>query len=635
MHFRNLVLRIHMRMVFNLLFVLAVLITLVAGYTFSQARARSASPGGISANQAFSQASSTYGVPAELLKAICYMEGRLSNNGGNPSDDNGFGCMHLVKNRNADTLDRAAQELGVSVDQLRQDLSANINGGAAILRDDALQTSSTHTLPGNLAGWYGAVAVYSDATLHSTALLYADNAYKILQEGFSAQTEQGETVTLSPQAVQPNTTTANSPKAMMATTTAALPAGCTNDGNVDYPGAIDCILNPQTYDCNITPTNTCNFTGSDRPNSCTINNAPQPSTVIQPCTIDQIAIHDIEGSATSALNVFQDVNSHESVHYIVDSDGTVYQVLREHDIAFHVGNFWYNEHSIGIEHAGFDATGYAWYNATEYLASAKLVAYLLKKYNLPLDRSHVVAHGTVPSPSLAASPNHVDPGPYWLWDYYFSLISQQGVALSPDTALHSIILHPRSDQAPAGPNGTETTANFNFFYLYKGPSTSSGLIPQQNTSADVTDVTNSIEPGIPYYYFAKELDAAGSGDTMYEIWYGEEDRVHTSQSSFFADAMLAWIAVPAGDGVEGVQNPKPGVFYTAPLVKVSGNDAQIYGRPTTDSQDVIGSAPVSSVFLTGYTVIEDGTGNLWYEINYNHRQAWVPASEVVRTHPAP
>jgi hypothetical protein len=24
----------------------------------------------------------------------------------------------------------------------------------------------------------------------------------------------------------------------------------------------------------------------------------------------------------------------------------------------------------------------------------------------------------------------------------------------------------------------------------------------------------------------------------------------------------------------------------------------------------------------------DGAGSLWYEINYNHRQAWVPANEV-------
>ena len=81
-----------------------------------------------------------------------------------------------------------------------------------------------------------------------------------------------------------------------------------------------------------------------------------------------------------------------------------------------------NEQSIGIEHTGFGATGYQWYNTAQYLASAKLVAYLLNKYHIPLDHDHIVSHGTVPAAFLKASPNHVDPGPYWLWDYYFNLI---------------------------------------------------------------------------------------------------------------------------------------------------------------------------------------------------------------------
>src|SRR5579863_4683082 len=78
-----------------------------------------------SVNSAFSQASQEFGVPASLLKALCYMEGRLSNHGGSPSIDNGFGCMHLVKNSNGDTLDQAARDLGVSTHQLQIDISTN------------------------------------------------------------------------------------------------------------------------------------------------------------------------------------------------------------------------------------------------------------------------------------------------------------------------------------------------------------------------------------------------------------------------------------------------------------------------------------------------------------------------------
>src|SRR5579863_3884198 len=189
--------------------------------------------------QAFDQASQRFGVPSSILKALCYMEGRLSNHGGSPSIDNGYGCMHLIKNAHGDTLDRAAKELGVSAEQLKTDLPTTIFGGADILRDYALQLSSTHRLPSNLGDWYAPIAAYSNATAHPTALMYADAVYKLLNTGFVAQAETGEMVTLAPQTVTPNTAAA----AQVGEGT-MLPSGCTQDNKVDYPGAIDCILDP-------------------------------------------------------------------------------------------------------------------------------------------------------------------------------------------------------------------------------------------------------------------------------------------------------------------------------------------------------------------------------------------------------
>jgi hypothetical protein len=632
--------RLSRQIALKALVLVALFLALITGSTVSLVRARAASPTfPASVNAAFQQASSMYGVPAQLLKAICYIEGRLSNNDGLPSVDHGIGCMHLVKNSTGDTLDRAAQELGVSVNQLTQDVPTNIFGGADILHDDALHLSSTSTLPASLADWYNAVVLYSNASNHALAVMYANNVYKLMNKGFSAPAQNGEVVTLAAQAVQPNTATANM-DALSATS--SLPSGCKNDGKVDYPGAIDCILiPPTTYDCNnaLSPSD-CNYSSSDRPVSCSVwVGANEPLAVTRPCHVDQIVIHDTEGSLISALNEFQCPASssdcdQSSVQYIIDSDGTVYQVVREQDIAYHDGNFWSNMHSIGIEHVGFDATGYEWYNSAQYEASAKLVAYLLKKYHLPLDRTHVLAHGTVASATLSSSPNHVDPGPYWLWDYYFHLISQQGVPLDDAALPHTITLHPRTDQVlngPLGPYGQEeTSADYNFFDLYTGPSTASGLIPAQDTS-DPTDVSYNVEPGISYYYVNKILDSAGTGDTMYEIWYGEEDQLSDATPSYFADAKLAWLAVPPGDGVDGTQNPRPDPSHTASLIKLQGN-AQIYSRPTTDTQYVIGGSATEAIFFAGYTVIEDNTSsNLWYEINYNHRQAWVPASEVIST----
>ena len=662
-------------------------------------------------SRAFEEASREFQVPVVLLEAICYMEGRFSNNGGNPSVDDGYGCMHLIQNEHGDVLDRAAHTLGVSVNQLKQDLPTNIRGGATLLRADELQLSDAHSLPTNVRDWYGAVATYSNATTRANALLYADAVYTLLAQGFSAQADDGETITLAPQQVQPNVLSATTIKG-----TRSLPSGCKLDQNVDYPQAVDCLVPAPTFDCNQTqPKAPCTYEGAQRPTDY---------------AVDQIVIHDIEGTAQESLHVFQNAKTGASVQYIVDSDGTVYQVVREKNIAYHAGNYWYNQHSIGIEHAGVDATGYRWYNASEYLASAKLVAYLLKKYHLPLNHEQIVSHGTIPSPSATSLPNHVDPGPYWLWDYYLKLIHEQGVSYPGEaTSSNIFLLRPKSDRHPLGAQGQESSANFNFFYLYNGPSTASGRIPALGNAQDMTNVNGCVEPDISYYYLNKVVDPVGSGDTLYQIWYGVVD--HTTKAGRFAHARLVWLAVPRGTAGHG-----EGMVVT--LHAVSGQKPLIYGQPTTGSTDVIGDAPAGSLFVSTYTVTEDsppppagnqnnpgdnnntgnqnatsnpgasnppgsqsttsnpgnsnqnttgnpgdnnstgsqsrtgnpsssnppgsqnnvsgqgantieyqngmgansvinprgqqgkkdGAGSLWYEINYNHRQAWVPASEV-------
>ncbi|MGH2510583.1 MAG: N-acetylmuramoyl-L-alanine amidase, partial [Ktedonobacteraceae bacterium] len=261
------------------------------------------------ADAAFSQAANESGVPASILKGLCYMEGRLSMHGGSPSIDNGYGCMHLVKNEHADTLDQAARLLQVSVSQLKTDFTTNIRGGAAVLRVEALQLSGTHSLPTSLAGWYGEIANYSHSTIHATALMYADAFYELLKTGFQARTDAGELVTLAAQTVSPQKATATA-----VSNASTVPAGCTIDNKVDYPAAVDCLLNPNVYDCNIASpgnsTNPCSYDGANRPTDLAINT---------------VVIHDSEGSLTDDFNIFDDVTRRVSTHYIVDTDGTVYQ----------------------------------------------------------------------------------------------------------------------------------------------------------------------------------------------------------------------------------------------------------------------------------------------------------------------
>jgi N-acetyl-anhydromuramyl-L-alanine amidase AmpD len=556
---------------------------------------------------AFQQAASESQVPVALLKAVAYTETRFDMHDvqGNTEGPGTYGIMNLLSSKKGpDPLGRAARELGVSELKIKTDAATNIRAGAIILKDNALQLSANKTLPTSLNGWRGAVALYGGAQSLYVVNLYVSQVYKALHNGFKVQTTSGETIELAAQPVtlQPLTTNEMPP------TLAKLPAGCTMDNKVDYPGAVDCILNPALHDCTKVP-------GTNAP--CSYLPASRPKDM----TITHVVIHDIEGDVARALSAFQDPLSIAVPHYIVGSDGTVYQTVREHDVAFHVGNFWYNQHSIGIEHEGYATSGNIWYTAATYLASAKLTAYLSQKYHIPLDHDHIVSHGTVQGPNLANIPNHVDPGMYWQWDYYLNLIHEQGVPYPQEPYDQNVIsLH-------LAPN--TSTNKVNFFYLYNSPRIDPhNLIPHAGISTDVTDETRNVESAISYYYLAKTPDQNGSGTMMYEIWYGESLNTQSQPPDQFMHARLAWLAVPAGSARNGQGTP-------VKLHSSDGKPLQISGSPknnTSTNNYYIGDAPDGAIFVSAYSVPGDKAGSRWYEINYNHRQAWVPASVVQVMH---
>jgi len=54
-------------------------------------------------------------------------------------------------------------------------------------------------------------------------------------------------------------------------------------------------------------------------------------------------------------------------------------------------------HSIGIEHEGYLAHGHRWYTEAQYQSSAKLVRNLAARFNIPLDRDHIIGHEEIPA----------------------------------------------------------------------------------------------------------------------------------------------------------------------------------------------------------------------------------------------
>ena len=114
-------------------------------------------------------------------------------------------------------------------------------------------------------------------------------------------------------------------------------------------------------------------------------------------SIDRIVSHWFGiGTLTSANNGFQTANN-SSAHYGI-SGNKVWQWVKEEHVAYHAGNYKMNQRSIGIEH---DATAQKDRNPhgasdDTYKTSAALIAQICEKYDIPLDRTHIIGHKEVP-----------------------------------------------------------------------------------------------------------------------------------------------------------------------------------------------------------------------------------------------
>jgi hypothetical protein len=297
---------------------------------------------GSSLEAEFESAATEYGVPRELLLAMGYVNTLWEMPPPDASDyeegdlhgRGAYGIMQLLRNPWRDTLGRAATLTGLSVEELKNSRAANVRGGAAVLAD--IQGANR---PAELNGWLEAVAGYGDTEL------YAVEVYETLKNGASATISTGESLRLSPQDVE-------------------VPlidiAGKADYRHAAWHGAAD-----------------NNYTNSDR-------GARE---------IDIIVVHVAQGSYSGTISWFDTGRSNVSAHYVVNRNGRVAQCVRNEDIAWHAGDWSYNKRSIGIEHAGYASEPRT---ARQYRASARLSAYLSRRFGIPVDRRRIIGHRDVP-----------------------------------------------------------------------------------------------------------------------------------------------------------------------------------------------------------------------------------------------
>ncbi|MEI7032630.1 peptidoglycan-binding protein [Streptomyces pratensis] len=320
-------------------------------------------------NRAFADAAREYGVPRDLLAAVGYGESRLDGHAGTPSQANGYGVMHLTSNPANRSLEKASELTGESAARLRRDTTANILGGAAVLRDHADALGLDGAERRDVNAWYPAVARYSAAD-GPASVLYADAVFASLAEGVAARTPGGEEVLVPSRPVSPDK--------------GALSAAAVDARSTDYPSA------------RWMPAAAGNFAAG------------------RTAAVDKVVVHVTQGSYAGSISWFQNPASQVSAHYTIrSSDGEITQSVREKDTAYHARSA--NASSLGIEHEGY-VDNPAWFTDALYRSSAALTAHLCAKYDIPKDRAHIVGHSEVPGN------DHTDPGGHWDWNRYMELV---------------------------------------------------------------------------------------------------------------------------------------------------------------------------------------------------------------------
>ncbi|MDO0930753.1 peptidoglycan recognition family protein [Streptomyces sp. DG2A-72] len=601
--------------------------------------------------QAFAAASAEYHVPQSVLLGVSYLQSRWDAHGGAPSVAGGYGPMHLTDARTAlaeaplhsegtedargdsartpllprtevpastelparlTTLTKAAELTGLAAEELRTDPAANVAGGAALLA--AAQKDLGEPLSDDPADWYGAVARFPAADDRATAAAYANDVYDVLRTGEQRTTDAGQRITL---AARPG----------LAPETGQLARAGLRDASA---AETEC---PTTVSCEWIPAPYGQFGEGDYGNH-DLGDRPASQS------IDYIVIHDTEGAWEGVLNLVQDPTYVSWNYSLRSTDGHIAQHLKAKDVGWHAGNWYINSKSIGLEHEGFLANPDAWYTEAMYRTSARLVKYLAAKYGIPLDRQHILGHDTVPGPTRSTIPGmHTDPGPYWDWQHYFTLLGRPFgttaragaglVTILPDYANHRPAFTGCTAQGkPCPAHGSSAVR------LYSQPDENSALIkdiglrPSGDASTiDVNDIGSRVSTGQQYAVAGRQGDWTAIWYLGQKAWFKNPKKQPTAVNA--SGAVVTPRAGLAQIPVYGRAYPEAGAYPAdVPTQAVSPLPYKLLaGQKYVVGDKVPGEYYYAVTFATDSHKVIVGK-DLYYEIQFGHRVAYVRAADV-------
>ena len=306
------------------------------------------------------------------------------------------------------------------------------------------------------------------------------------------------------------------------------------------PPAMQPPETPDYFGAKWEPASPSNFRPSTRPS------ATEPVNII--------VMHDIEGPAMSAVRWFQNPVAQVSSHYVVAADGTVYQQVKERDVAWHAGNREINARAVGIEQEGF-AYRPGWFSSQMYESSARLVRDITTRHGIPRDRTHIIGHFEVPSlrnpGKFGGAGGHTDPGPYFDWDYFMRLVRSD--ARLPEGAKNraEYTLHP----------GETGTATFAFTNTGDDPWLSDKKDdPAPERRKQGTVFLAAIDNTQGYHF----MDVPGDGITRSGL-YGSESGKDESRSALYPGGK-GWVSpLYITSAAEGDVPPGATGTYTVPI----------------------------------------------------------------------
>jgi hypothetical protein len=533
------------------------------------------------------------------------------------------------------TLDAAAALIEQPDSALRGTTRQSVRGGAALLA--SYQQQSTGTLPTDPARWYGAVAEYSQGSDAATEAQFADRVYATIATGATRTTDDGQVVALAAEpSVRPQV-----PSALRAPGGAG-GGGTGGDGTVARSLAVAPVPAAPCEPAVGTGLRSCALVPAAKGNTETANRPGDGDAV------RYIVLGGTGGSAASAVSTAADPASGVSAHVVVAATGAVTQLVPTRDVSTQTGNATVDAHAVEIQTEGFPLLSGSWITEQEYASTAAVVRDLAGAYGIPLDRDHILGQDDVPYPTAAAvaasaaTAAHAVPGPYWDWGHFLDLL---GVAPDGDglPVVGGTVTVAPAYSAADKPVLTGCSADacvahpVDFVYLRTAPSSSAPLLDDRllKSSGLSTASTDSGDDSDKAVYGQTFVVAALSahGDWT-AIWFGGGE---------------AWFYNPGGvnsyantDPAQDLVSPRNGTAIPVYGLAVPGTGGQLLPLPYSIKP---GQAYTASDQLTGDAYAYDGhgctthgctvvIGTTGYEaIRYNHRIAYVLASDVQTTKP--